>query len=434
MKTKFYLAHSLDKKALKEKLYQFDFLKLQYPKLKLVYLFNEEDLLDDSINETVQSTIDFISKFGIKTKDFCISFEHQVGEKINNNETLKKLISLENKHKDVVFGIEDDDTTWSSKKILNANSQLDEIVNEIKSKNLSEIETLLYAYLFVTSKKYNDPLFVKNRTLSRSVYGVLNSNKIVCVGYCELLREIIARLKLKNVKLFLNNVSTVQKGRSGYHRNLVVFIDDKKYKTSGYYILDPTNDSKTNQKENYKANYFLLAFSEQENLKDYKYKYLKKDKISFNICKEKTYIYDDVKVFNRLEGSKFISFSQNRAQINKEFYDFLRKDKKYAPLVEQITKIKGENSEELKKTVNYFYDFFKKNNPPIPLPTMYLCFSNILKEKGYSFEEMKNKMREILKLNFEMNKSHFEKENNSTFSYKILKDYKKINNEDNLKN
>ena len=52
--------------------------------------------------------------------------------------------------------------------------------------------------MIATNRPYKD---TKNdSSVPRTIYGVLTSDEIVCVGYCELFKEIVKRLNLKDVK------------------------------------------------------------------------------------------------------------------------------------------------------------------------------------------------------------------------------------------
>ena len=215
-----------------------DFLDLKsetFENLKLVYLFNEEDLLEPNIEIKINDILNKLTK-NIDKNDIIISFDHQVKENLDNNKTLKKLKELKNKFFDVKIGMEQEFETFDVEKVENANKILDTIANEIKNKNLTELESLLYAYMIVSNRLIIDNK--KNISLSRSIYGVLNTKYIVCVGYSEFLREIVKRLNLKNVKIFLNNVIIRENGKvNSLHRNLIIYVKDEKYNVDGYFIL-----------------------------------------------------------------------------------------------------------------------------------------------------------------------------------------------------
>lgn len=131
-----------------------DFLDLKsetFENLKLVYLFNEEDLLEPNIEIKINDILNKLTK-NIDKNDIIISFDHQVKENLDNNKTLKKLKELKNKFLDVNIGMEQEFETFNVEKVENANKILDTIANEIKNKNLTELESLLYAYMIVSNR------------------------------------------------------------------------------------------------------------------------------------------------------------------------------------------------------------------------------------------------------------------------------------------
>lgn len=84
----------------------------------------------------------------------------------------------------------------ASKKV---NDWVDEINNaKINNEKLSPLEKYLYAYQICTDFYYNE----SNEKLgkSRFLFGVLNSDNIVCVGYAGLLTELCNRLDIPCVR------------------------------------------------------------------------------------------------------------------------------------------------------------------------------------------------------------------------------------------
>jgi len=111
----------------------------------------------------------------------------------------------------------------------------------INNSDLSPLEKLIYAYDIMKSFPYNkDP---KNDIESRNPAKVLSSTYIVCVGYTNVLDEI-----LRNVDSNLRHIAVDvdcfdEKDYLGGHSRSMIYIDDDKYDIHGPYILDPTWDS-----------------------------------------------------------------------------------------------------------------------------------------------------------------------------------------------
>lgn len=128
---------------------------------------------------------------------------------------------------------------FSIEEALIASKRVNDWVDEINNaKNndepLSPLEKFLYAYQICTSFYYNES--DNNRDASRFLFGVLNSDNIVCVGYAGLLTELCNRLDIPCVR------QQVKIGNSDYHLNCCVSIDDDKYNIHGIYYSDPCWD------------------------------------------------------------------------------------------------------------------------------------------------------------------------------------------------
>ena len=149
---------------------------------------------------------------------------------------------------------------YSFEEVENANKQIKEIAVKIKSQKLSPLEQLLSVYFLITKKSYNEALSSLDSHLPRTIYGVLNTKYIVCVGYSELFEAIMQQIN-PNIKIHQNSVE-VNRGR---HSNLIVHIVDKKYNINGLYILDPTIDNRAKKQENLRMNLFAIPLCDYDN-------------------------------------------------------------------------------------------------------------------------------------------------------------------------
>ena len=158
------------------------------------------------------------------------------------------------------------------------------------AKNMSPFEKYLYAYDIVKQfKKYNKPKkdnkntrnlpydkYMDIKSSSRDLYEILNNNYIVCVGFSNLLGDLLEKLEIDSIPLSVNvdtslpkaikqldipkeewtNMSPEEKHKlimrqQSYiprdsfdrHRRLLVYIKDEKYGIDGIYISDPTWDN-----------------------------------------------------------------------------------------------------------------------------------------------------------------------------------------------
>lgn len=115
--------------------------------------------------------------------------------------------------------------------------KIDEMAKRIKSLGLSPMEEVVYAYDLVRDREYIEEEEGEDPTLSRDLTSVLFGNKIVCVGYANILYHVLIKLGIKSKPYQLENVD----GCSG-HQRLVAYIDDDKYDIHGVYYFDPTKD------------------------------------------------------------------------------------------------------------------------------------------------------------------------------------------------
>lgn len=161
-----------------------------------------------------------------------------INEKFNREELLFKFSEPAYYNEEYYFQIEE---------IKNAQSQLNQWVNEINSKNLSPFEKFLYAYDLITDFPYTADFC--NNHLQGSVVGVLNSRNIVCTGYSYLLATLTKLLNDNNVKTYVLecNVSSFQNKKKSRNLNKdfahqlnLVYVNDEKYGIKGYGVSDGT--------------------------------------------------------------------------------------------------------------------------------------------------------------------------------------------------
>lgn len=330
-----------------------DYKKMKYYNAKkynanFVYLLDEKDLFNENIEKEVKTIITKLWFSGIRKDEYTISFNHQTMSGNLNGKALASLCNLEKRFKRVNFGIENVDKTWKTDEIAQSNAKLDEIANKIKQKDMSPVEMLLSAYLEVTKRPYNGEKNEVSIFRSRTIYGVLNSDKIVCVGYTELFKEIVSRLDLPNVKMFLNMVNVTWSKYSDGHQNMIIYLKDDKYGLDGYYYFDPTFDSVKDGDKQPRLSFFMLPISEIKNTMGYKLKELEND---FDGKPEPKVFFDGkTLMFNVPIAVDKISVYDNGAMINKSFLQFLKQDKKLEPLFENM---KRQYPDEEKMFRNY---------------------------------------------------------------------------------
>ena len=179
--------------------------KSQKKDVKMIALFSHQDLQSYDFNEKVKQFIDTLVSKGVKPTDIIISVDAYEKSKLFKKEDWQKLIELQEKYKKhgITFGVEDMSRTWSLEEVANANNSITEIAHKkIRKNEFSPLEKLLCAYINVKNHEYKSEGENEHYSQSRSIYGVLNSDKIVCVGYSELLKAIIEQVGDENIKVF----------------------------------------------------------------------------------------------------------------------------------------------------------------------------------------------------------------------------------------
>ena len=141
----------------------------------------------------------------------------------------------------------DTNKAWNFKKVLKANSLLNDIANEILIQNLSPYERFLAAESWVTNFKYTSEREDEPHWVSRRAVEILNGNKIVCVGYASLLEILCKKIDIPCVQI-MEGFTDVN-----HMKNLVKI--DEKYNIHGVFVSDPTAVSKAGDKD-YEKSYF----------------------------------------------------------------------------------------------------------------------------------------------------------------------------------
>lgn len=362
MKIKYYFSPEMLKhKSFCEIFDEYESYKKRYPIVKFCINYNLEDLKSENFEFNAEFMLNSIIEF-IGSKDIILSIQHDTRNNLTVKD-LKKLKNLEEKYKseNILIGIEDFFSTWTISDVEKANASIKQTANEIREQHFSPYEKLLDAFLRVTNKKYlasNDEI---NPELSRSIYGVLNSDKIVCAGFSSLMVSILNEIGDDNIKLFRNYVKVEDNAKSEkteYHENLIVYIKDEKYKKEGFYYLDPTWDS-IDYNKSIRLKYFLIPIQDINLIKHYNIVDSPLPKASYLKGKVANGKY----VVNAKNQEEYISFGRNNLILNKQFENFLMSDatikhqissKMFDSEIERFEKNQKNNFDRIKQIQNYY--------------------------------------------------------------------------------
>lgn len=247
-----------------------DLDKTPFKKDKIMYIMNTtiEELTEIIENETLgeydviidktttlnRKLILFLSK-KFPQKEFFISGDVGVQEttlydKGEAIKFVKNVMLLRKDGKDIKFK-----DGSSIENAIKASIKIDDFVKNIANariggKRLSPLEKYICAYMFVSNFVYNEEdIETEKASTSRNLVPILNGNKIVCVGYAKMLKEICIRLDIPCVCQVLFG------GESGHENNLVK-LKDAKYNLDSIFYSDACWDSKTS----YCSSSFDFAF------------------------------------------------------------------------------------------------------------------------------------------------------------------------------
>lgn len=221
--------------------------KKKYSELFLIDDFKEEPLefmLFDDAFDDMDKIINFIEKNGTLNITLHLKNYKEFITKSQGKDFPNLKIKFENSESKISF-----------KKFKEMYIKLNEIIEFINHYDLSQLEKVFLVYDIVKSNVYKkenpDDPYCKSRDLNE----IINNDKIVCVGFANLINYLLTNLGIKN-----KCITTINKKTNVGHRKNYIYIDDKKYNIQGVFFLDVTADSKKddNYLDNYR--YFLKSF------------------------------------------------------------------------------------------------------------------------------------------------------------------------------
>lgn len=120
-------------------------------------------------------------------------------------------------------------------------NEIEKISSKIEKYDLSPLEQLIFAYDLVRDRVYVRESVDEDFTKSRDLTSVLLGDKIVCVGYANILDKVLLNIGFNSMMYHIFN----NKNEYGHMRNIVHLVDEK-YGIDGAFFLDTTRDRKKN--------------------------------------------------------------------------------------------------------------------------------------------------------------------------------------------
>lgn len=152
------------------------------------------------------------------------------------------------------------------KELIEMYNKLLTLIKDVKDKNYSPAEKLFYAYNIVKSRIYKKEEKHEDETISRNLAEILKCKKIVCEGFANFLLGLCEVLEIPTEKIIWIHKSKRKAG----HDTVAVYLNDEKYNIHGIYAIDPTWDSKENEKDTTYKQYirhFLVPMNMEKNEK-----------------------------------------------------------------------------------------------------------------------------------------------------------------------
>ncbi len=236
--------------------------------LKLLTLLSRDLLLSNAKDVINKITKNYKDK-GLTNSNMVFAFNNDFNKAVFTNKELDNLKLLTDyfAKKHIKLGVYNEKFVYNHEQIKNACLIIKDNVNRINSRKYSPLEKLMHAYFVVANRNYVAENEAKESpSISRSVYGVLNSDKIVCKGFANYLQAIVTEINDENLKCFANDFGMIKKRKkqthiSGHSTN-IIYINDNKYGINGFFHIDPTFDHYRDSDESYGLAYFLINMAD----------------------------------------------------------------------------------------------------------------------------------------------------------------------------
>ena len=129
---------------------------------------------------------------------------------------------------------------FNLEKVLQDEEIMQQIVTDIKNKNLSPLEQAVAVYdISKTFKPYKNEGKEDGTAASRSLFEYMDNNYMVCAGYADLIVNLGHRLNAQYAEISLETIRKVDNSLEGHGRNYINIVDPK-YEVDGFYVLEPT--------------------------------------------------------------------------------------------------------------------------------------------------------------------------------------------------
>lgn len=341
----------------------------------------------------------------------------------NRNKFLKS--KLHDSNFDIIIeGLDFED--YNLEDLKEEDKLIDTMVKDISYGDYSPYEKFIACYNIAKKfKQYKENN--ESKEDSRRIRKILNNDYMVCVGYSNLLKELLKRV---GFNAYSYNVSTDVSYDDGFtleekqvqlvgHERLIVNIDDPKYNIKGFYVTDPTWDN--DLEEDY-YNHALMTFDktgmehrffrlENEDL-IMNVKNMEEFSCKINILLNQERRRDDIKNYSDKEkensaySNVIYGILNILQQLAPDKYDYFKN--KYPNILKN--KVNYEEANKFLTEAGYF--FINNLGKDVSIDTTIEAACNVNK-KVFGFDEEYNKenfyeyKRELLEKNVKSDKKYF---------------------------
>lgn len=309
-------------------------VKKAFPNTNIIYDSNNINFnMSDSFAEDIETLYKFIKNNKNLNITIDVTEYKELIEHLKDNELPNLKISFKNSYE-----------TLSYKEFYKMHSKLNEIIEFINHYNLSPLEKVLLVYDIVKANEYKKESLNESYSKSRSLNEIINGDKIVCVGFSNLMDYLLKNLEFNSGFLTLD----YNDKESGHIRNYIHLIDEK-YNIDGVFFLDATWDCKTN--ENYLDNYSFFLKSLRYFKAITKNEKIESPKMFKIVQKNKTELLEYI---NNLEKNDLLKFSVQFKDLVSiydnnyyKFFDFSKLTKEQ--ILELISKLYSKYNKKIDK-------------------------------------------------------------------------------------
>lgn len=206
----------------------------------------------------------------------------------------------------------DADTDTSIEQVLRANNFVKTVARDIKSKNLSPFETVLYIHNFCTEFGYTNR-GGDERYGARLLKNAITGGNFNCVGFSTMFKAIIDQIGDPNIKIkFLHGTPTFDGANlNNEHGNLLLSVKDPQYEIDGHYVCDP---SLNNSREPFGHNICccMMPVDDLDSIEDFHYYYSEK-------CDRKRFYNED------LHQVKYTLSKEKIEELEEEHFELMQK-------------------------------------------------------------------------------------------------------------